>query len=215
MTVNGVENSELFDYPMKVWEIHKWLIGKTESLQQVERAIRRLKKKGRIDQYKDYYFLSGKQRLVRKRMINEKLARALWRKAYLVGMVLKFIPWVKLIGVSGGLAMNNTNKNSDIDFLVVTEKNRLWLSRLLILGVMIILGLKRKPGCSPKEAAGKICVNTVLDVDGLFQNGHDLYIAHEVLQMRVIWQREGIYSKYLSKNSWAFRFVPNWKGEKD
>ena len=30
--------------------------------------------------------------------------------------------------------------------------------------------------------------------------------------MKVLWQREGVYSKYLSDNSWTFKFLPNWIG---
>lgn len=46
-----------FGYPLKAWEIHKWLIGKKSTLPQVERTLLLLNKKDKILNVGDYYFL--------------------------------------------------------------------------------------------------------------------------------------------------------------
>ena len=110
--------------------------------------------------------------------------------------------------------MENSSKTDDIDLFIITTKNRLWLSRLLILGILSLSGQRRTVSHNKKQAQGKICPNILVDEDHLIENRKDIYTAHEILQMKVLWQRDGIYQKYLEDNSWIFKFLPNWVGEK-
>ncbi|MBI3109639.1 hypothetical protein HYZ06_01220 [Candidatus Daviesbacteria bacterium] len=189
--------ADIFDYPMTLREVHKWLIGKKANLRQVEKALRK------------------KDLRVAKRRYRERQSAIYLKKAKFISLFLKIIPWIKLVGVSGSLAMNNAGKKDDIDLFLITAKNRLWISRLLVLGLLILTGQRRKRGDLPTRVAGKICINTLLEEDRLEQKNKDIYLAHEVLQMRVLWQREGVYQKYLEDNSWAFKFLPNWISSSD
>lgn len=45
---------------------------------------------------------------------------------------LAWVPFVSLIAVINSVALGTAKKNSDIDFLIVTRKNRLWLVRTLV-----------------------------------------------------------------------------------
>lgn len=202
----------IFDYPMKAWEIQKWLIGKEAGLRQIEKALRKLYKVSRIKYQGGYYFLSGRKGLVAKRFERQRQSEKYLNTAKWIGKIFKLIPWVLLVGVSGGLAMENARREDDIDLFIVTGRKRLWISRILILGVLEVLGKRRKRGEIGVNAAGKICINMLLDEDSLAQKDKDIYLAHEVLQMRVLWEREGIYSKYLEENFWAFKYLPNWVG---
>lgn len=202
--------ADIFDYPLKVYEIHKWLIGKQASLRQVEKAVEKLRVKGKVVRGEDYYFLPGRHQLLAKRQRRQQQSVKYFRKAKLLTVILKLIPWIKLIGISGGLAMENAQKGDDIDLFIITAKNRLWISRLLALGLLSLTGQRRKVGQNGKKVAGKLCLNILLEEDRLAQINKDIYLAHEVLQMRVLWQREKVYSKYLSENTWVFKFLPNW-----
>ncbi len=201
--------ADLFDYPLKAWEIHKWLIGKKATLRQVEKALMKLDHESRIKNQGGFYFLKKKEGLVLKRKHRRKKSQEYFQKAKLISMFLKIIPWIKLVGISGGLAMENVSKIDDIDLFIVISKNKLWLSRMLILGILEILRQRRRVGDGLRQAAGKICCNVILEEDCLRQR-QDLYTAHEVLQMKVLWQKDGIYEKYLEENDWAFKFLPNW-----
>lgn len=206
--------ADIFDYPLKVYEIHKWLIGRKATLRQIEKTLVDLNKLRKVKGKKGYFFLPGQEGLIRKRHIREKQAHKFLLKVKIITAVLKIIPWIKLIGISGGLAMENTNKTDDIDLFIITAKNRLWTVRLLVLGLLSMIGQRRKAGESGRKIAGKICLNTLLEEDRLGQGKGDIYLAHEVLQMKVLWQRDGIYSKYLEDNNWAFKLLPNWIGSK-
>ncbi|MDO8573613.1 MAG: hypothetical protein Q7R77_02585 [Candidatus Daviesbacteria bacterium] len=195
--------ADIFDYPLKINEIHKWLIAKKATLRQIEKVL-----KG----YKKYYFLPKRGNLVLQRLRKEKQSVVYFRKAKILSQILKLIPWIKLVGISGGLAINNAGKSDDIDLFIITRKDRLWLCRLLCLGLLSLTGQRRKVTDTGRKIAGKLCLNILLEEDKLEQKYKDIFVAHEVLQMKVLWQRNGIYSKYLADNNWAFKFLPNWMG---
>lgn len=206
---------DIFDYPLKAWEIHKWLIGKKASLQQVEKGLRNLNNESSIKHQAGYYFLPRRIQLVTKRKLKQKQSDKYLKQARVVARIFKIIPWVKLVGVSGSLAMQNAGKLDDIDLFVITDKNRLFLSRILMLGILNLLGKRRKPRQTKRQTSGKICINLLLEEDSLAQTNKDIYLAHEILQMRPLWQKDGIYSKYLADNEWAFKFLPNWTSTVD
>jgi hypothetical protein len=205
--------ADIFDFPLTIQEIHKWLINKKTQPRYIEKALKN--PESRIQNQGEYYFLEGRKSLVRQRINKQKYSYIYIKKAKVISWFLKLIPWIKLVGISGGLAMENAGKQDDIDLFIICSKQRLWISRLFTLIILSILGQRRRKSDSKKQAAGKICANLFLEEDQLEQKNKDLFTAHEVLQMKVLWQRGGIYSKYLSDNQWVFKFLPNWVGDKD
>lgn len=207
--------ADIFDFPLTIFEIHKWLIGEKAQLRQVEKALERLRVKGKAKSLpagkagvKGYYFLPEKDSLVEKRQRNKLVVKKYLQRAKLVANILRLIPWIKLVGISGGLAMENVSERDDIDLFIITDRNRIWLSRLL--SIIFLNIFRRRVSDKKNEVGGKICLNLILDTDHLEQDKKNIYTAHEVLQMRVIWERDGCYNAFLSKNEWVFKFLPNW-----
>lgn len=205
--------ADIFNYPLKVWEIHKWLIGKKASLRQVEKAIKKLDREARVKQQGYFYFLSGRKGLAQRRLAREKHSAVLLTQARLISQLFKLIPWIKLVGISGSLAVNNAGQKDDIDLLIITASNRLWLTRIFSLALLTLLNKRRKRADQKQDAAGKVCINILLEDGRLAQQKRNIYVAHEVLQMKVLWQRDRVYSRYLEDNGWAFKFLPNWIAE--
>lgn len=199
---------DIFDFPLKAWEIHKWLIRKKGSLKQVEKTLTKMES---VRHKEGYWFLSRRKGLVKNRLEKEKVSRKHLLTAKLISNLFKAIPWIKLIGISGNLAVMGSSRKDDIDFFVITSNNRIWLSRLFLIFLTTLTGLRRKRREKLLSASGKICINLILETDNLAQRNKNIYLAHEVLQMRPIWQREETYSKFLHDNKWAFKYLPNWK----
>ncbi len=202
--------ADIFDYPLKAWEVHKWLIGKKATLKQVEKTLKDKNLKSKIKNQKGYYFFSKRKQIVRKRINREKESKEYLKVAKIAGFLLKLIPWVKLVGISGSLAMRNSSKKDDVDLFVITAKKRLFLSRLALLFILSLIRKRRKVTDSKKKAAGKICINLLLEENNLAQNDSNIYLAHEVLQMVPLWQRDDVYSQFLEANNFAFKHLPNW-----
>lgn len=206
--------ADLFDYPLKAWEIHKWLIGKQASLQQVERALTKLTKSKKIGTYKDFYFLPQKRSSIKKRIEKMPYSTNYFSRAKFFANFLKIIPWISLVGISGNLAMDNAGEEDDIDLVIITQKKRLWITRVAVFLIFSIFDLRRSRGEDKESVAGKFCTNIFLEETSLGQESHDLFTAHEVLQMRVLWQRGKTYQSFLEDNAWALEYLPNWKAKK-
>ncbi len=202
---------DIFSFPLKAWEIHKWLIGAGSSLKQVEKTLKRLGQESRVMSQGGYYFLPGRKSLVKERRFKEEISKKHLVTAKYVSQLFKIIPWIKLVGISGSLAMMGSGKRDDIDLFIVTSEKRIWVSRLLLILLTSLIGLRRKRREKRRKANGKLCINLILETTNLEQKKKNIYLAHEVLQMRVLWQRDEIYSEFLHANDWAFKYLPNWK----
>ena len=140
------------------------------------------------------------------------MASTFWPRAKLAARLLKLVPWIEVVGVSGGLARNNVDKADDIDLFIITKPGRLWLSRLMGILLMELTGWRRLPDQNDTNSAQKICINVWIDGSYLALNKPSVYLAHEVLQSEVIWQRRQAYYKFLAANQWVFDWLPNWVG---
>jgi hypothetical protein len=204
--------ADLFNYPMLSQEIHKWLINQVATIDQVEKALKRAVDRKKIAKKSGMYFLNRRSALIQIRKDREQISQRYYYRSQWAANILKIIPWIQLVGISGSLAMRNADEKADIDFFIITRVRRIWLSRLLAIGLLELFGIRRSRDASLKESSGKICLNLFISEEVMHQPDHNLYVAHEVLQMKVLWQREKVYQRFLEMNQWVFNFLPNWIG---
>jgi len=191
--------ADIFDYPLKVEEIHRYLVKplKIDVLKEI------LSQMGSGP----YYCLPGREGIVELRKRRQAWSQPKLRKARKITSFLKFIPWIKLIGVTGALAVENSDEGDDIDLLVITTPKRLWLTRGLVVTFLLLTGQYRRPG----KVKDRICPNLMIGEDALEFPNRDLFTAHEIAQMRPIFDRNDTYQKFLQANSWIKDFLPNWR----
>jgi hypothetical protein len=199
--------ADVFDFPLTVDEIWKHLISnRSYSRKSVNISLEKLKI---IDRFKGYYYMKGRNklydlRLERKNNIAKKIITA-----EKIADFLKIIPSVKMIGITGTLAVENAGKNDDIDLFIVTGRRLLWTTRFFVTLFVEIVGLRRHPG--QKNIKDTICLNMFLDEDhlGIPIEERNIYTAHEVVQLKSIYSRNCIFEKFLSENRWVRKFLPN------
>lgn len=205
--------ADVFDYPLTKEEIWKWLVGKQATGKRQKEVEKRLKENSyllsHISYRQGFYSLKGREKIVALRKKREQYSASKLKLAGKVAGIMRLIPWVKLVGVTGALAMSNSDKGDDIDLLIITSKNRLWLTRGLVVTFLRLAGLYRRPG----KIKNKICPNMFLDEAHLSipQKERDLFSAHEVCQMKPLWEKRRTYQRYLRANQWSKEFLPNWK----
>lgn len=162
-----------------------------------------------------YYFFSGREELIETRrhrlLISEHKLKIACRAARLV----RSVPFLKAIFVCNTVGSEQATKDSDIDFFIVTEKNRIWITRL---GVTFLLGLfrLRRVGDRIKD---KICLSFYVTADNLNLANlrvidDDIHFAYWINQMLPIFDPENLYAKFLQANSWTKKYLPNVKAEK-
>lgn len=202
--------ADIFDYPLKASEIRRYLISdKKIDFKNFQKELSQSSKLA--DKQGDYFFLKGRKKIVAIRKQRENQGQKKLIIARRTTNWLKMIPTIKMIGVTGALAMNNAREDDDIDILIVTSKNRLWLTRFLVVLLTELVARRRHP--NDKETRDKICLNMFLDEKclGVPEKERDLFTAHEVCQLVPIYDRNGTYKKFLEKNLWVKKYLPNWK----
>lgn len=197
-----VAYADVFDYPLTADDIYFWSIRKPP-----RKNLRSLHRVGLVRQHQ-FIILKGRQSIVKKATIRHQCSKEKWRTARRVGTLLRMIPTIKLVGVTGGLAMNNADERDDIDLFFITSRGTIWISRLLATIFVDMMGLRRKP--KDRHVANKICLNMFMSEDTLTVEAHeqDLFSAHEVLQMEPLWARATAYKQFLTKNAWVQKYLP-------
>ncbi|MBU1256426.1 hypothetical protein KKA49_01960 [Patescibacteria group bacterium] len=118
--------------------------------------------------------------------------------------VLKCIPSIQLIALTGSLSIGNPKKYDDIDLMIITSPNTLWLTRPFVILLTSFLSKRRKPG-EPLGLNNQVCINLWLDQTSLIvpKSKQNLYTAHEVLQTKPLFDRGGVHQQFIRVNSWT------------
>ena len=181
--INTIVYYDILDYPLTAFELWKYLTATSGdaiekykcSLGEVVEALDSEETKKRIEEYRGFYFLRGRNNLVEKRIQNDKNSIAKYKIAERVVWWLRFIPFVRMIAVTGTLAMKNPKFGSDIDFFVVLEKGRIFTGRLLVTAMVHLSG-KRRYG---RKIKNRICLNYFITTGSLVIQRQDLFGANE------------------------------------
>lgn len=199
--------SSLFSYPLNLSEIEKYLICKGKVSQKEIRAC--LRYMPGVIQRKGYYTLAGNEKFFQIRKMRASISHNKLKQARFFANILKYIPTIRLIAVSGSLAMRNSDKDHDIDLFIVTSLHTLWISRLFVYLILTIFRSNRKPFSSHSEDL--ICANMFISADNLTlpKNKQNLYSAHELVQLQPVVDKEQMYTRLLYKNSWVLSYLSN------
>jgi hypothetical protein len=194
-----VAYADLFDYPLTVAEVHRYLVGTAAPLSAVHDALEddRLSKH-RLAHSRGYVSLYGRTNLVERRLYREAVSARMWRKGMRYGRAISSLPYVRLVAVTGTLAVNNMEPGQDIDYLIVTTPHRVWLARLFVLAFVRLGRLEKLT----------ICPNYVLSSSVLSQFEPSLFTAHELAQMVPLFGLD-TYQELLQVNDWARSYLPN------
>ncbi|MCH7663326.1 MAG: hypothetical protein IH859_05580 [Chloroflexi bacterium] len=189
-----VAYSDIFDYPLTIEEIHRYLIGNDASLAVVSEVINHIRN---LETQAGYYTLPGRIDLVRTRSLRTKIASALWSQAIRYGRIVSNFPFVKMVAVTGALAMSNVDSDADVDYLIVTKPGRLWTVRAMVLGLERI-----------RVTGATICPNYLLSEAALSLEDKDLFTAQELVRMAPL-SGFATYQRLRRENNWTSRYLPN------
>jgi hypothetical protein len=199
--VEAVAYADVFDYPLTADEVHRYLGGVAASRSGVRAALangrlvpRLLSHTGR------FYCLPGREAVVETRRERTRVSEGYWRRAIHYGRVIAGLPFVRLVAVTGALAMDNV-ADDDVDYMIVTEPGRLWLCRGLVVGVVRWAGVR----------GVTLCPNYFLSENALVLTERNLFTAHEVAQMVPLAGLD-TYETFRHLNRWTARFLPNAGG---
>jgi len=205
--------SDIFSFPLTRDELWDFLISERKisrgefmnSLQTIQKEI--VEKDG-------FYCLKSREAIIKKRKENFWEVDAKMKRARFVAGKLAPIPSILFIGISGGLASGNVSAKDDIDLIIITKKNMLFVGRFLIILLLQLLGARRFR--NQKNTADTICVNLLFDETALdfFADKQDIYTAREIAQIIPLFERESTYQRFIHANEWIHKFLPNVGSQK-
>lgn len=193
--------ADVFDFPLTSREIHHYLIQCRAPLASVEARLQALAAAGQVEKLNGYAAIAGRGELFEIRHARARRSAALWPLAQRWGARLAALPFVRMVAVTGALAVDNVGARSDIDFLLVTAPGRLWLTRALVIALV-------------RAAAAQgvdLCPNYLVTTNRLHFQEHNLFTAHDLTQMVPLYG-ESIYRATWKQNPWRESFLPQANG---
>jgi len=188
--------ADLFDYPLTPNEVVRYLGVSAEPatiLEQLDHSAAR----GMLVRHNGYVALPGRDGLFALRARREQVAASQWPTARRYAHWLALTPFVRMVAVTGTLAVNNVEATDDIDLFIVTQPGRLWLCRALVILLVRLAAL----------AGDELCPNYFLSEQKLSLEERTFFAAREVTQMAPLYGPE-VYGRIRQLNAWADDFLP-------
>jgi hypothetical protein len=202
--VEAIAYADVFDWPLTGEEIHRYLsVPGTVDDVRASLASRRLD--ALVSSIDGFHVLRGRECLVEERGRRTEVSARLWPRAERYGRWIASLPWVRLVAVSGSLAVGAPTEAADVDLFVVSAEGRLWLTRALTIGVV-----KLASRSSPSRRV-VVCPNYIVTTDALELTERDLFTSHELAQL-VPLAGPDTYRALLDQNQWYRRYLPNHPG---
>jgi hypothetical protein len=192
--------ADLFNYPLSPDEILRYLTVPA-SQEMVNRTLERGVRDGLVDRANGYVTLPGRLDLVPLRERRETVARTKWAAARRYSRSIARMPFVRMVAVTGTLAVANVEPDHDIDLFIVTAPDRLWLARACVILVV-----------RAAAAAGhEVCPNYFVSERALVLSDHSFFGAREMSQMVPLYGT-GVYRRMRQLNGWVADYLPQAHG---
>jgi predicted nucleotidyltransferase len=190
---------DIFDYPLTQTEIAQFL-KTTYSAEEFTRDLHMLTIENWVYKFDEFYTLQNNYSLVQRRRKGNAKAKAMLKKAEMIAAFLSTFPFVKGVAISGSLSKNFADENSDIDFFIITEKNKLWLARTFMHCFKKIAMLQKKEDM--------YCMNYYIDEGMLRIKEKNIYTATEIATLLPLRGMQA-FKDFFAENSWSKHFLPN------
>lgn len=203
---------DIFDYPLTLVEIHKWLYRPPSScrLGEINQALSGENLKGLVENNNGFYFLAGRRQIISTRLDRYRLAEKKFRIALKTAWWLRWLVFLKMISICNNVGYNNATSASDIDFFIIIRQGRLYLTRLLVTLAVSALG-RRRHG---KKIADRVCLSFYisgrhLNLADLALKPADIYLVYWFATLAPIYDQSA-YREFLAANGWLKDYLPNF-----
>ena len=186
--------SDIFDYPLTAEELHRFLVMPAEK-DDVEQSVAKMKN---ISMNNGYYFLKNRHEIVGLRRNREAISAEVFKRAMFYGHILGTLPFIRIVALTGSLAVLNLSKNPDMDYMLIARQGRVWTARAFAILLAKIASL----------FGDTICPNLIVSEQALELPVHDLYSARELSQMIPIIGND-FYRRLWEANLWVKDILPN------
>lgn len=207
---------DIFDYPLtaqEIWQYQRFPNLELQSLtfREFQKFLKESEKlKNFVAQEGEFYFLKGRENLIKIRQERYLIAEKKFNIAFRAIKLSSLFPFVRMIAICNGLSYANSKKDDDIDLFIVIKEGRIWLTRFCITVFLSILGWRRF-GHKIKD---KICLSFFLTDKNLnlekIAIDDDIYLQYWIFWLYPVFNENETYQKFLKENQWAISNFPNF-----
>ena len=196
-----IQYARFFNYDLTLTDLHRRLISsRFTPKEQLKDFL------DQVPQLKKHIHLQP----TTKRQERKKISQRKLKMARRFASFIKYLPTIRLVAVTGSVAVNNARPQDDIDILIVTTPHTLWITRPFVFLITTLFFSRRHPQ-KKITTSNDICNNLWLDSLSLSvpKSKRNLYTAHEILQVKPLFDRRNTYNKLLSQNTWVKQHLAN------
>ncbi|MFA4931019.1 MAG: hypothetical protein WC570_04105 [Patescibacteria group bacterium] len=203
---------DLFDFPLTNTEIYDNLWQHRCSFVACQRAIDQMLDHGLIGYGHGFYHLPGRDKLVKIRQQRYVYSFKKWHLIKKYAWLWPLIPSLKMVGVVNTLAYSNAKVDGDIDLLIITDKRRLFTTRLFLTIWLLVLNMWRYRKLT---VANKFCLSFFLtennlNLKKLLLSDADAYLIYWTKWLRPVYCADiNVANRYWRQNQWIKDFLPN------
>ncbi len=189
----------LFQYPLTKEEIFAY--SQADSISKIGRELKKLEAKELLQKKEEFYIYGTDTSIVERRKKGNKTAKEMLPKAIKNGKFIAKFPYISCVCISGSLSKNYYDENGDFDYFIITQPNRLWIARTLLILYKKVFLLNSKK---------HFCINYFISSDQLEIAEKNSFTAIELLTLLPI-AGSKTYAAFLKQNKWVHSYFPNLK----
>lgn len=199
---------DLFNQPLTLFEIYRYLgvkIGLSELSNSLELMRDEIKVKN------GFYFLLGREEIVEERFKKYNYFKRKIKIAKKFSQLISLLPFVRGVAVSNIVSNHNLKDGGDIDLLIISSRDRIFLTRFLCTSLAKFLNIRP----SKKTKKDKVCLSFYiseadLNLEKCLYSQDDLYFVYWVIGLEIIVNKNGVFDKFQFDNKWVKAYLPNY-----
>lgn len=200
--INALSYFSIFNHPLYIEEIKKFL-GQPISNRELGVLLSLMVDSGKIYKHKDLYMLVDDSLNAHKRIKGSEQASELIFAARKSVKVISHFPFVKCVCISGSLSKGYADEKSDIDFFIITERNRLWICRSLLHLYKKLTFLNNRQHA--------YCMNYFIDESKLEIEEKNKFTATELATLIPVFNMGAYQELIRANNNWLKEIYPNFR----
>ncbi|RPI17123.1 MAG: nucleotidyltransferase domain-containing protein [Ignavibacteriae bacterium] len=194
---------DIFSHPLKDEEVFTLLPQNSVPREKIFEAIEKFscENDSPISYHEGYVYVKPNKHFIELRKEKEEISRKMWKAARIVTLLIKRFPYVRAVLVTGSLSKNSSNKKSDLDFMIITKKERLWVSRMLLMAFKKLFLF---------NSYKYFCINYFITEDNLEIEDKNIFTATEIVYIKPTFNSE-LMTDFIKANLWIKDYFPNYK----
>jgi hypothetical protein len=198
--LRSVIYASLFDYPLTLDQLHASLVGVRADAGTIASWWRDSELlQAAIERRDDWYFPAGRGDLIATRARREAVSRALLDRDRRILALVRAMPFVRMVALSGSLAHLNAEGSADLDLFVITAPHRVWSVTVATLVLSKLLGSRKR-----------VCMNYVISERAMSIEPRDLFSANQIIHLRPV-SGHAVFAHFVKSNAFVRQIYPNFE----